>query len=1219
MADTHGFEVVIEAAPAVLRKALRGAWKSAECGDTTTGDGRIPEYLPIQPGIDLGGFTTESGQVELPQDQLDAELLPAIDGARLTLGLVIQVVLADPPVPSAKLLDLAATARVDVPVGVLPGTKNVGIRFDGLPRSAVRATVTSGDPVAAKVDQLLAEYVHLAYENGGPGGPVHPGVPAIPHEQDQNGRVLSFFVGSYTVDSHLEIYDDQIDPAHAIVMSRPDPGHVLFSIPVYLRVFNIVPGGFAPPLADPMGVETRLDLTVALETVPGTYTLRFDTATVAVGVINPAPGVEGTNYTANNGNLFGLLENALRTQLVQEGTELVRGFGTQAVDVPSVPDIETVIANLMHADLAARGFIGLWTPEASGEVFEARDVTTRVFADLFAITLNAGDGADIGALTTFIPADREFAIALAGPVVQQSIEDARATNGWADADLPRRITQDDKDADVRELDVLLVDGAIRMTGEITVIDAILGSIDVDADFRADVGLHWTPDGALNADGVQQMENHLIGDPDVDPEGSVAFWIIAIILAIITWGAGSILIAIIIIVIAAVVTAIASNIGSSMAVDPITGAVQGITGWPPELARIGRVRTVFHDPITIATDGLVIAGTMDVLSSCESTQVLAARSGGSYTGSAQASLTLAAAATSPMAGYSWRPGDGTPAASGQNRTHVYVSSGVYVAEHSLTINQPGGATSRHFALVQVANVQPTVDAGPDITVDEGQVVTLVGRFSDVEYPDAHETTWNFGDHQPTQRGTIAETNNPPRAEGTTTVQHAWCDNGVYAVTLRVRDQNGGMAVDTRTVTVRNVPPVVDAGPDMYIYPCTVLTLTARFTDPGWCDLHTATWDFGDCTTPIPAVVTETNAPPAGRGTAVVSHTYRTCGTFVARCTVVDDDGAAGTDDLVVRMVDMVNGHFEDGFARRGVGDVANGWQPYASPPADDSHAAANFVVHSGRRSQGMRVGAGRRVGVYQRIGANPEWAYQLTAWYDQDEAHPATARLGVDPTGGDDPAGPDVLWSQGGVADRWTPLTVRVVARATAVTVFLEAAGAGSTQPEPGRAGEVWFDDVDLLAVQPFCPPAPEPPRPREVCLDFGDRDPGTEFPPTWSENGFWITSIDGASRAVGTLGPPAGGTALVLGAGITIEPPSPADRVTATLVNLGGQAVELTALDAAGGRLDSASVPPTRTPVTVVLTGPGIVAVRIDSRAAEGMLIRICALLPATDREGRDG
>src|SRR5690606_9982180 len=132
----------------------------------------------------------------------------------------------------------------------------------------------------------------------------------------------------------------------------------------------------------------------------------------------------------------------------------------------------------------------------------------------------------------------------------------------------------------------------------------------------------------------------------------------------------------------------------------------------------------------------------------------------------------------------------------------------------------------------------------------------------------------------------ETHDGPRAEGTSTVEHAWCDNGEYVVLLRVRDQNGGVGTDTLRVTVLNVAPIVDAGPDLYAYPCTVITLTGRFEDPGWCDTHVGTWDFGDCTPAHTAIVHETNEPPAARGVVIASHVYDRCGTYHAVCTVVD---------------------------------------------------------------------------------------------------------------------------------------------------------------------------------------------------------------------------------------------------------------------------------------------------------------------------------------------
>jgi len=94
-----------------------------------------------------------------------------------------------------------------------------------------------------------------------------------------------------------------------------------------------------------------------------------------------------------------------------------------------------------------------------------------------------------------------------------------------------------------------------------------------------------------------------------------------------------------------------------------------------------------------------------------------------------------------------------------------------------------------------------------------------------------------------------------------------------------------------------------------------------------------------------------------------------------------------------------------------------------------------------------------------------------------------------------------------------------------------------------------------------------------------------------------------------TVGPPTGGAALQLGAGVQVGLPHPADRVIVTLVNQGGKPVELTALDDDGAPLDRVDVPANSPPgpATVTLTGPGIVAVRIVGRSAEGLLVRLCA------------
>jgi hypothetical protein len=136
------------------------------------------------------------------------------------------------------------------------------------------------------------------------------------------------------------------------------------------------------------------------------------------------------------------------------------------------------------------------------------------------------------------------------------------------------------------------------------------------------------------------------------------------------------------------------------------------------------------------------------------------------------------------------------------SHTYADDGVYVAKLTTTVNQPGGVITRQFALVRARNVPPTVDAGPDLVVDEGQEVEFVASFTDPEWPDIHRAVFDFGDDSLPVEVNVSETNNPPQAQGTAHAKHVYCDNGEYTVTVKVRDDDGGVGVDTLRVTVRN---------------------------------------------------------------------------------------------------------------------------------------------------------------------------------------------------------------------------------------------------------------------------------------------------------------------------------------------------------------------------------------------------------------------------------
>ncbi len=48
-----------------------------------------------------------------------------------------------------------------------------------------------------------------------------------------------------------------------------------------------------------------------------------------------------------------------------------------------------------------------------------------------------------------------------------------------------------------------------------------------------------------------------------------------------------------------------------------------------------------------------------------------------------------------------------------------------------------------------------------------------------------------------------------------------------------------------------------------------------------------------------------------------------------CTVTDDDGASGMASKSVRVVDVLNRDFENGFRALLAGAVANEWEPYAA--------------------------------------------------------------------------------------------------------------------------------------------------------------------------------------------------------------------------------------------------------------------------------------------------
>jgi hypothetical protein len=183
----------------------------------------------------------------------------------------------------------------------------------------------------------------------------------------------------------------------------------------------------------------------------------------------------------------------------------------------------------------------------------------------------------------------------------------------------------------------------------------------------------------------------------------------------------------------------------------------------------------------------------------------------------------------------------------------------------------GASSVASTVVTVKNVAPqNVDAGNDQTASEGATITFNGSFVDPGSADTHVILWDFGD------GNTANSTLQPN--------HIYADNEVYTVTLTVKDNDGGIGTDTLTVTVNNLPPVVEAGEDQTVNEGDVLPFNGSFTEPGSHDTHIIQWNFGNGET--------------ASGILTPTCVYTVNGIYTVTLTVADDDGGVGTDTLTV---------------------------------------------------------------------------------------------------------------------------------------------------------------------------------------------------------------------------------------------------------------------------------------------------------------------------------
>jgi hypothetical protein len=165
------------------------------------------------------------------------------------------------------------------------------------------------------------------------------------------------------------------------------------------------------------------------------------------------------------------------------------------------------------------------------------------------------------------------------------------------------------------------------------------------------------------------------------------------------------------------------------------------------------------------------------------------------------------------------GPGVPTTGAVSGSHVYADNGVYLILVTVC-DDDGGCGDSVFPAV-IANVAPTVDAGPDLAILEAGTATLLATLTDpgFDFP----TAGTVEDFTATVTWELRSTQNPgilefPGAPGVPTfgqfaATEAYGDDGVYVVTVTVCDDDGGCGSDTLLLTVGNVDPGID---DVQVY-------------------------------------------------------------------------------------------------------------------------------------------------------------------------------------------------------------------------------------------------------------------------------------------------------------------------------------------------------------------------------------------------------------------